>query len=71
MRVSTSVASDRDVVHDLWNRGARRATVLIESAERDALAILIDDSDQPSYYRVENDLKSTSFRSSSPLSCSR
>jgi hypothetical protein len=44
-----------DVVHDLWNRGARRATVLIESAEREALGVLIDDSGQPSYYRIQND----------------
>jgi hypothetical protein len=44
-----------DVVEELWNRGALRATVLIESAEREALAILIDDCGEPRAYRIAND----------------
>ena len=44
-----------DMVDDLWNRDARRGTVLVESAEREALAILIDDGGQPSYYRIDDD----------------
>jgi hypothetical protein len=41
---------------ELWNCGAHRATVLIESTEREALAILIDDGGgQPTSFRIEND----------------
>jgi hypothetical protein len=45
-----------DMVCELWHRGARRGTVLIESGEREAHAILIDDGGgPPTLFRVEND----------------
>lgn len=46
---------DGDPVGDRWHCGARRATVLIESAEHEALAVLMDDRGQPSYYQIKNE----------------